>query len=157
MLFIALYALGAMSLMHLVLVLMGPACAGVPRSWGAAVGRGGRRVRSDRRISQPGAGVARPENAGLPCLWLSVKGGTLTQLGVYQMLRCRAAKAGVGHVRPHRFRHDFSHCYLDNGGGEGGLMEFNGWDSWQMLRHYGRSAAASCAQRHYDQVMERCA
>jgi hypothetical protein len=36
-------------------------------------------------------------------------------------------------------------------------MELNGWDSQQLLRHYGWSAAVSRAQRHYDQVMDRCA
>ncbi|WP_227015384.1 MULTISPECIES: tyrosine-type recombinase/integrase [Nocardiopsis] len=99
----------------------------------------------------------RHEDAGLGRLWLSAKGGALTKSGVYQMLRRRATRAGVAHVHPHRFRHDFSHRYLDNGGAEGDLMELNGWDSRQMMRHYGRSAAASRAQRHYDQVMDRSA
>ena len=35
---------------------------------------------------------------------------------------------------PHRFRHHFSHTWLDRGGPEGDLMELNGWSSPQMLR-----------------------
>ncbi|MEU4283182.1 tyrosine-type recombinase/integrase [Nocardiopsis dassonvillei] len=63
-------------------------------------------------------------------------GRAVTKSGAYQVLRRRATRAGVGHVLPHRLRHDFSHRYLDNGDVEGELMELNGWDSRQMLRHY---------------------
>jgi integrase len=34
-------------------------------------------------------------------------------------------QAGVA-VHPHRFRHHFSHTWLDRGGPEGDLMELNG-------------------------------
>ncbi len=40
-------------------------------------------------------------------------------------------------VFPHRFRHHFSHTWLDRGGAEGDLMELNGWTSPQMLSRYG--------------------
>jgi integrase len=51
---------------------------------------------------------------------------------------------------PHRFRHHFSHTWLDRGGPEGDLMELNGWASPQLLRRYGASARA----RHtYDRIM----
>ncbi len=43
-------------------------------------------------------------------------------------------------VYPHRFRHHFSHIWLDRGGAEGDLMELNGWVSPQMLTRYGASA-----------------
>ncbi len=72
------------------------------------------------------------------------QGRALTKSGAYQVLRRRVTCAGVGHVRPHRLRHGFSHRYLDNGDAEGDLMGLNGWDSRQVLRHY-------------DQAMERCA
>src|SRR6266700_1504870 len=55
---------------------------------------------------------------------------------------------------PHRFRHHFSHTWLDRGGAEGDLMELNGWTSPQMLRRYGASARSARARRSYDRVME---
>ncbi|MFI6575419.1 tyrosine-type recombinase/integrase [Nocardiopsis sp. NPDC050513] len=96
---------------------------------------------------------AKHSHAHLPHLWLSQKGGALSASGIYQMVRRRAERAGVEGAYLHRYRHDFSHRYLDNGGSEGDLMELNGWDSRQMLRRYGRSAAASRAQRSYDRIM----
>jgi integrase len=64
----------------------------------------------------------------------------------------RGREAGVD-VYPHKFRHTFSHNWLDNGGAEGDLMELNGWSSPQMLARYGRSARSARARRHYDDVM----
>ena len=43
----------------------------------------------------------------------------------------RGGQCGVD-VFPHRFRHHFSHTWLDRGGAEGDLMELNGWSSAQM-------------------------
>jgi integrase len=57
-------------------------------------------------------------------------------------------------VFPHRFRHHFSHTWLDHGGAEGDLLELNGWTSPQMLRRYGASARSARARRSYDRVME---
>ena len=90
--------------------------------------------------------------AHLPHLWISPK-GPLSDSGIYQMLERQAERAGVPDVHPHRFRHHFSHTWLDRGGAEGDLMELNGWDSPQMLRRYGRSAAAKRARRGYDRIM----
>ena len=53
-----------------------------------------------------------------------------------------------------RFRHHFSHTWLDRGGAEGDLMELNGWTSPQMLRRYGASARSARARRSYDRIME---
>ena len=55
---------------------------------------------------------------------------------------------------PHRFRHHFSHTWLDRGGAEGDLMELNGWTSPQMLRRYGASARSARARRSYDRIMD---
>jgi site-specific recombinase XerD len=85
-------------------------------------------------------------------LWLGVRGGAMTASGVYQMIERRGLEAGV-EVNPHKFRHTFSHNWLDNGGAEGDLMELNGWTSPQMLARYGRSARSARARRHYDDVM----
>lgn len=61
--------------------------------------------------------------------------------GIYKMIARRGRQCGV-EVYPHRFRHHFSHTWLDRGGAEGYLMELNGWTSPQMLR---RSPAAPAA------------
>jgi integrase len=69
------------------------------------------------------------------------------------MIKRRGDYAGVT-VHPHKFRHTFSHNWLDRGGAEGDLMELNGSSSPQMLRRYGRSAASERARRSYDRVMD---
>jgi integrase/recombinase XerD len=78
--------------------------------------------------------------------------GPLTANGIYQMVRRRGEQAGVD-VWPHRFRHHFSHTWLDRGGAEGDLMELNGWSSPQMLLRYGASARGARARRAYDLIM----
>ena len=86
-------------------------------------------------------------------LWLGTGGrGPLTANGIYQMVKRRGDQAGVA-VYPHRFRHHFSHTWLERGGAEGDLMELNGWSSPQMLQHYGGSARGAPARRHYDLIM----
>lgn len=95
---------------------------------------------------------ARHRTARTRALWLGLR-GPLTPNGIYQMIERRGQQAGV-EVTPHRFRHTFSHNWLDNGGAEGDLMELNGWSSPQMLTRYGRSARSARARRAYDRVMD---
>jgi len=90
--------------------------------------------------------------ARVSALWLGVRGGPMTTSGIYQMIERRGREADV-EVNPHKFRHHFSHTFLDRGGAEGDLMELNGWSSPQMLARYGRSARSARARRHYDDVM----
>jgi site-specific recombinase XerD len=88
-----------------------------------------------------------------PQLWLGVNNrGPLTRAGIYQAVVRRGQQCGVA-AYPQRFRHHFSHTWLERGGAEGDLMELNGWSSPQMLRRYGASARASRARRHYDHIM----
>ena len=88
-------------------------------------------------------------------LWLGVNGrGPLTATGIYQLIARRGRQAGVP-AYPHRFRHHFSHTWLDRGGAEADLMELNGWTSPQMLTRYGASARAARARRTYDRIMEQ--
>jgi integrase len=75
----------------------------------------------------------------------------MTTSGIYQVITRRGEKLGI-QLHPHMFRHTFSHRWLDAGGAEGDLMELNGWDSPQMLRHYGASARAARARRAYDRI-----
>jgi site-specific recombinase XerD len=87
-------------------------------------------------------------------LWLGVNNrGPLTSNGIYQMIARRGRECGVA-VHPHRFRHHFSHTWLDRGGAEADLMELNGWSSPQMLRRYGASARSARARRSYDRIMD---
>lgn len=81
-------------------------------------------------------------------LWLGEKGKPpITKEGVKFVLRRRAQTAGIEKLHPHLFRHTMAHEWLDSGGNEGDLMEIMGWKSPQMLRRYGRSAAAARARR----------
>lgn len=86
------------------------------------------------RIRAKHAYAARPE------LWLG-HGGAMTDSGIYQVVRDRAAAAGLGSIGPHRFRHTFAHAWLASGGTEGDLMRLAGWKSRSMLGRYGASAA----------------
>jgi hypothetical protein len=106
---------------------------------------------------QPGplpAGRARHAQAHRPQLWLGVNNrGPLTATGIYQIVARRGRQCGVT-VYPHRFRHHFSHTWLDRGGAERDLMELNGWTSPQMLARYGASARGARARRSYDRIMD---
>ena len=122
-------------------------------------GKGGkdRIVRIDRetarRIDRYLRARARHPQAYHARLWLGAGDrGPLTSDGIYQMIKRRGAQAGV-RVYPHRFRHHFSHTWLERGGAEGDLMELNGWSSPQMLKRYGASARGARARRSYDRVM----
>ena len=96
---------------------------------------------------------ARHVQAWRPQLWLGVNDrGPLTANGISQMIVRRGRQCGVN-VYPHRFRHHFSHTWLDRGGPEGDLRELNGWTSPQMLRRYGASARSARARRTYDRIM----
>jgi integrase/recombinase XerD len=88
-----------------------------------------------------------------PQLWLGVNGrGPMTAAGIYQAVARRGRQCGVT-AYPHRFRHHFSHTWLDRGGAERDLMELNGWTSPQMLTRYGASARGARARRSYDRIM----
>jgi integrase/recombinase XerD len=96
---------------------------------------------------------ARHAQAWRPQLWLGAGSrGPMTASGIYQVTVRRGRQCGI-EVFPHRFRHHFSHTWLDRGGAEGDLMELNGWTSPQMLRRYGASARSARARRSYDRIM----
>ncbi len=77
---------------------------------------------------------SRHAQAWRPQLWLGINNREpLTPAGSCQMIGRRGRQCGVD-AYPHRFRHHFSHTWLDRGGPEGDLMELNGWTSPQMLR-----------------------
>ena len=120
-------------------------------------GRKERTVKIDyeaaRRVDRYLRVRAKHEQASRSWLWLGAGDrGPVSATGIYQMVKRRGKQAGV-HVYPHRFRHHFSHTWLDRGGPEGDLMELNGWVSPQMLTRYGASARAARARRTYDRIM----
>jgi hypothetical protein len=89
-----------------------------------------------------------------PQLWLGINNrGPMTASGIYQVIARRGCECGIG-VFLHRFRHNFSHTWLDRRGAEGDLMELNGWISPQMLRRYGAGARSARARRSYDRVID---
>ena len=95
----------------------------------------------------------RHAQAWRPQLWLGAGNREpLTAAGIYQMIARRGRQCGLS-LYPHRFRHHFSHTWLDCGGPEGDLMELNGWTSPQMLARYGASARSVRARRTYDRIM----
>ena len=97
---------------------------------------------------------ARHAQAHRPQLWLGAGNrGPLTATGIYQIVARRGRQCGVT-AYPHRFRHHFSHTWLDRGGAERDLMELNGWTSPQMLTRYGASARGARARRSYDRIMD---
>ena len=79
--------------------------------------------------------------------------GPLTRAGIYQAVSRRGQQCAVAVYR-HRFRHHFSHTWLERGGEGGDLMELNGRSSPQMLIRCGASARAARARRHYDRIMD---
>lgn len=80
-----------------------------------------------------------------PWLWLGLA-GRVTDNGIRQIVHRRAKAAGIdGRVNLHRFRHDFSHRWLADGGAGEDLMMLNGWKSRTMLLRYGASAATERA------------
>lgn len=85
--------------------------------------------------------------AHLEQLWVGGRGVAVTPSGITQLLRRRAAEAGIGHLHPHQLRHTSAHVWMDNGGSEGDAMELFGWSSPDMPRRYGRSARTARAQR----------
>jgi site-specific recombinase XerD len=95
---------------------------------------------------------SRHKHAASEMLWIGVD-GPLHPDAFNLLFQRRSDKAGVK-INPHRFRHDFSHRYLLNGGQEGDLMQQNGWGSREMADRYGASAAAERARHHYDGVMQ---
>ena len=122
-------------------------------------GKGGRpRIvkighRAARSVDRYLRARSRHAYAWRPQLWLGVNNREpLTAAGIYQMTARRGRQAGVD-AFPHRFRHHFSHTWLDRGGPEGDLMELAGWTSPQMLTRYGASARSARARRTYDRIM----
>lgn len=75
-----------------------------------------------------------------PWLWIGAK-GRLTESGITQALRRRAARAGIDHLHPHMLRHTSAHRFKAAGGNDGDAMRLYGWRSQEMLNRYGKKLA----------------
>lgn len=84
---------------------------------------------------------ARHRAATSPALWLGAAGMAMTSSGIAQMLRRRAADAGLGPIHPHQLRHTSAHRWLSAGGSETDAMRLFGWRSRDMLSRYAASGA----------------
>jgi integrase/recombinase XerC len=90
---------------------------------------------------------SRHKAADLPQLFLAERGRMpVSPNGVKIMLRRRGNQAGISNMHAHRLRHTLAHEWQLRQGNESDLMAIMGWRSPEMLRHYGKSAAAVRAQ-----------
>jgi integrase len=80
---------------------------------------------SVRQNSPPPGNTCRAPGASGSLAWVP-SARPVTAAGIYQLTTRRGRQAGVD-AYPHRFRHHFSHTWLDRGGPEGDLMELAGW------------------------------
>lgn len=96
----------------------------------------------------------RHRDARLPQLWLVGKPhrGALEGSGLAQMLRRRAAKAGVPNVHPHKLRHGAYDAFMDAGGDSTAAMALMGWSTRAMLDHYAASGAERRALRQHKRL-----
>jgi site-specific recombinase XerD len=86
---------------------------------------------------------AKHPGADLAALFLAERGRVrLAPNGVKIMLRRRGNAAGIPRMHAHRLRHTLAHEWQLHEGNETDLMAIMGWESPEMLRRYGKSAAA---------------
>lgn len=62
------------------------------------------------------------------------------------MMRRRGRQAGVAGLRPHLFRHAWTHYNLASGMQEHDIMALGGWSSSQQLGRYGAALQAQRAR-----------
>jgi site-specific recombinase XerC len=88
---------------------------------------------------------ARHREALSTARWVTRK-GAFGKSGLQQMIRRRGEQAGLGYrLHPHLFHHTFAHLMLAGGMLEGDLTLLAGWQSREMLKRYGASAATERA------------
>lgn len=76
--------------------------------------------------------------------------GPLSYAAAYRIVHGRAEAIGLS-LHPHQTRHWFAHVWLRDGGNEGDLRSIGGWQSENVMRRYGASAAAERAREAHRQ------
>lgn len=74
-------------------------------------------------------------------VWLGARGVRFSYDGLWEMVKRRAAVAGVEDVHPHRFRRTFADNWLSAGGSADGLMAVAGWEDMSMIKIYAGARA----------------
>jgi site-specific recombinase XerD len=83
----------------------------------------------------------RKRGDGPGTLFLNVRGERLTPSGVGTLLHQLGDAAGVPGLRPHLFRHAWTHYSLEDGMREHDIMKLAGWTTGKQLERYGASMA----------------
>jgi site-specific recombinase XerD len=82
----------------------------------------------------------RRPDGNLPNLWLG-RAGPMTAYGIDEVVRRRAASAGIGPLHVHQLRHSAAHYLRLAGADDDSVMRLMGWRDRAMLHRYGSSAA----------------
>lgn len=88
---------------------------------------------------------ARGEVPGAGNLWLG-RSGRLTSFGIAEMVKRRAAQAGIGTIHVHQLRHSAAHYLRLAGADDDAVLRLMGWRDRSMLHRYGASAAEERAR-----------
>jgi site-specific recombinase XerD len=83
---------------------------------------------------------ARHPDHAAPALWLG-RNGPMTAFGIDELVRRRAAQAGIGRIHVHQLRHSAAHYLRLAGADDDSVMRLMGWRDRAMLHRYGASAA----------------
>ena len=73
-------------------------------------------------------------------LWIG-RAGRLTSYGIAEMVKRRAAQAGIGEIHVHQLRHSAAHYLRLAGADDDAVLRLMGWRDRSMLHRYGASAA----------------
>ncbi len=82
----------------------------------------------------------RRELSSARSLWLG-RSGKLTSYGIAEMVKRRAAQAGIGEIHVHQLRHSAAHYLRLAGADDDAVLRLMGWRDRSMLHRYGASAA----------------
>jgi site-specific recombinase XerD len=69
------------------------------------------------------------------------RSGRLTSYGIAEMVKRRAAQAGIGEIHVHQLRHSAAHYLRLAGADDDAVLRLMGWRDRSMLHRYGASAA----------------